>query len=201
MLANAGFCINLSSPPLAIICWAICIIIGLFIMLARSGIPAPAPPPPKFLSISGIPPSPELALAAGASASKSGASLSSGTMRASAFFSPDLRDAFEGSSSTPRRKAEAASLKCPRQYCACLLGVLTGYFIACANTCSCSPESMVRLDETGVNLDGFLRVKYCFFMLFLTRMCRGAVRIIYRIRGIKSNGFCVRGNSFVVLLH
>lgn len=117
MLANAGFCINLSKPPFAIICWAICIILGLFIMLAMSGIPPPAPPPPRFLSMSAIPPSPALALAslAGESASRSGASLSSGAMRASAFLSPDLRDAFEGSSSTPRRKAAAASLKCPRE--------------------------------------------------------------------------------------
>ena len=32
IFATAGFCIILSSPPFAIICWAICIIAGLFIL-------------------------------------------------------------------------------------------------------------------------------------------------------------------------
>lgn len=130
MLANAGFCISRSKPPFAAICWAICIIIGLFIIPARSGIPPPAPPPPRPLSISAIPPSPAPALVSlrTVSASKEGMSPSSGTMRASAFLSPNFSDAFEGSSSTPRRKAVAASWKFPRQYCACLSTVLARSF-------------------------------------------------------------------------
>ena len=45
-MAKAGFCMSLSKPPLAIICWAICMIAGLDIIEAKSGIPPlPAPPP------------------------------------------------------------------------------------------------------------------------------------------------------------
>ena len=45
IFATDGLDMSLSRPPLAINCCAICIIIGLFIMLAKSGMP---PPPPSI---------------------------------------------------------------------------------------------------------------------------------------------------------
>ncbi|OAX44914.1 hypothetical protein K503DRAFT_13598 [Rhizopogon vinicolor AM-OR11-026] len=127
ILATFGFDISLSNPPLAIICCAICIIIGLFIMLARSGMPPPAPPPmPR--NISAIPPSPPAPAPASArgiedvldcgrspsGTSGGGPSSSSSSspegIRSVAFCKPDLRLAFVGSSSIPFLKAAAADL-------------------------------------------------------------------------------------------
>lgn len=104
MLATLGFDISLSSPPLAIICCAICIIAGLFIMPAMSGMP-PAPSPPMFPSESAKPPSPpalgsarglEDALGGGAAPTTSVV-----WVWASEFRSPVFMVAFSGSNSRP----------------------------------------------------------------------------------------------------
>lgn len=117
ILRTEGFCINDSIPPLAIICWAICIIMGLFKRLARSGMPpAPPPaPPPMFLNMSAIPPrppAPGVAPVVG-EVDRSGVPDIGETlslpMRASELVRPDLRPAFVGSSSRPRRKEVAAA--------------------------------------------------------------------------------------------
>jgi hypothetical protein len=106
MLATVGFDITLSNPPLAIICCAICIIAGLFIILARSGMPpappappAPsAPPPPKFLNVSANPPSPPAGAALGVAIS-----LAASVGWASEFRRPSCIAALLGSNSRPRR--------------------------------------------------------------------------------------------------
>ncbi|KAG2756523.1 hypothetical protein P692DRAFT_20487182 [Suillus brevipes Sb2] len=123
MLATFGFDISLSIPPLAIICCAICIIMGLFMRLARSGMP-PAPPiPPMLRNMSAIPPSPAGPAPGPARVSDNGmspsgtrgggpssSSSSSEGMRSKAFCKPDFRLAFVGSSSTPFLNAAAAAL-------------------------------------------------------------------------------------------
>lgn len=125
MLATFGFDISLSIPPLAIICCAICIIMGLFMRLARSGMPPapPAPPiPPMLRNMSAIPPSPAAPAPGPARVFDNGmspsgtrgggpsSSSSSEGMRSKAFCKPDFRLAFVGSSSTPFLNAAAAAL-------------------------------------------------------------------------------------------